>query len=79
MTTLTKILGETGFRTPRLDWRALLGRLAALDALHRERGRLAELDDRILRDIGVTRADVAETLRRPEEHLRLIVRRGHQL
>ncbi len=47
-----------------------------LDAFYRERQRLAELDDRTLRDIGVTRADVEEALSRPEEHFTLARRRG---
>jgi len=31
----------------------------------RQRRRLAELDDRLLRDIGLTRADVREETRKP--------------
>jgi uncharacterized protein YjiS (DUF1127 family) len=50
---------------PRLAARGLLGFLADLDARWRARARLAELDDRMLRDIGVSRADVAAELRRP--------------
>jgi uncharacterized protein YjiS (DUF1127 family) len=39
--------------------------LTDLDARWRSRARLAELDDRMLRDIGVSRAEVAAELRRP--------------
>ncbi len=45
--------------------RGVLDRLATLNARHRDRTHLAELDDRMLRDIGLSRADVAEELRRP--------------
>lgn len=50
---------------PRLSARGLLDRLAARDAAHRQRLTLAALDDHMLRDIGVTRADVSNELRRP--------------
>lgn len=63
-------------------WRALVRRLfrrlLALDALQRERRGMASLDPRMLRDIGVTRADVEATLSRPDEHLRLILLRGQR-
>ena len=54
-------------RLPRLRFSAagLLQRLAAADAAYRARHRLAQLDDYILRDIGVSRADLARELRRP--------------
>jgi uncharacterized protein YjiS (DUF1127 family) len=45
--------------------RGPLGLLLELDARWRARAHLAELDDRMLRDIGLTRADVAAELRRP--------------
>lgn len=76
MSTLTKSLGHTGFRTPRLSWRRLARRLLALDALSRERADLAALNDRMLRDIGVSRSEVTEALRRRDDHLRLILLRG---
>lgn len=45
----------------------LFARLAALDRHHREMRYLREMDDRLLRDIGVTRADIeAEMRRRPD-------------
>lgn len=50
---------------PRLWLRSLLARLRAADALHRQRVHLSEMDDHMLRDIGLTRADVAAELRRP--------------
>ena len=48
---------------PRLTVRGLLDRLADLDARHRTRIDLIALDDRMLRDVGLTRADVADELR----------------
>jgi uncharacterized protein YjiS (DUF1127 family) len=50
---------------PRLTMRGLIAWLADLDARHRARLRLASLDDHLLRDIGVTRADVEAEVRRP--------------
>jgi len=49
----------------RLTWLRPLALLATLDARYRTRVRLEQLDDRLLQDIGVTRADVAAELRRP--------------
>lgn len=43
-----------------------LARLAAYDALWRERVTMRSLDDHILRDIGVSRADIDAALSRPE-------------
>ena len=43
----------------------LLGVLAALEARRRERDALHALDDRLLRDIGLTRSDVAAADERP--------------
>ncbi len=79
MATLTQTLGHIEFDAPRSWWRRALDRLLALDLLHRERHDMAALDDRILRDIGVSRADVETALSRPEQHLRLILSRGDQL
>jgi uncharacterized protein YjiS (DUF1127 family) len=42
---------------PRLSVRGLLGFLAEADARYRAREQLRMLDDHLLRDIGVTRAD----------------------
>jgi uncharacterized protein YjiS (DUF1127 family) len=43
----------------------LLRAIAASDRISRERRYLAEMDDVMLRDIGITRADVEAELRRP--------------
>lgn len=53
----------------------LLRMILALDARAHERAHLAGLDDRTLRDVGLTRADIHETLARPDHHLELIARR----
>lgn len=50
---------------PRLSGRLVLDFLAALDRRARARHQLAHLDDRILRDIGLTRDDVRAELRKP--------------
>ena len=50
---------------PRLTVRGVLARLVRYDALHRNRMDLKALDDAMLRDIGLTRADVDAELRRP--------------
>ena len=50
---------------PRLSVRGVLGFLAdARRALSRARRSSAQLDDHLLRDIGITRADVDAELRR---------------
>jgi uncharacterized protein YjiS (DUF1127 family) len=49
---------------PRLTVRGVLDRIAEADARYRHRVNLMSLDERILRDIGVTRADVDAELRR---------------
>lgn len=43
---------------PRLSGAGLVARVVRLDAAYRQRRALQELDDRMLRDIGITRADV---------------------
>lgn len=50
---------------PRLTVRGLVKAVVGLDARYRSRAQLVELDDRMLRDMGLTRADVAAELRRP--------------
>jgi uncharacterized protein YjiS (DUF1127 family) len=62
-------LGEDTFRHARFDRlrlsvRGVLDRIVAADARHRDRVHLMRLDDDLLRDIGITRADVAAELRR---------------
>ncbi len=51
--------------SPRLSVRGILDRLVAYDALYRQRRALESLDDRMLQDIGVNRAEVEEEIRRP--------------
>ena len=56
----------------------LLGRLVMgigeADRLYRERRYLDEMDDRMLRDIGVSRAEVEAELRRPVNWAALLFR-----
>lgn len=40
-------------------------RLALFRALHRQRARLAQLDDHLLRDIGLSRAEALQEASRP--------------
>ena len=49
---------------PRLSVRGILRFLVDMDSRYRARAQLQELDDKMLRDMGLTRADVAEELRR---------------
>jgi uncharacterized protein YjiS (DUF1127 family) len=56
--------------------RSLLRWLLERDTLYRERMALEELDDRTLRDIGVSREELAATLAAPDTHLALIRRRN---
>jgi len=49
---------------PRLSVRGVLGFLAEADARHRARTQLGMLDDHLLRDIGVARADRDAEIRR---------------
>ena len=51
------VLRHVRLARPRLAVRGLLACLAELDARYRARVRLAQLDDQMLRDIGITRAD----------------------
>lgn len=50
---------------PRLAVRGLVAKIVEADQRYRSRQQLVALDDHLLRDIGVTRADVAAELRRP--------------
>jgi uncharacterized protein YjiS (DUF1127 family) len=65
-TTMAPTIAHRSARTsrPRLSLRGLLGFLADADARHRARAQLRQLDDHLLRDIGVTRADRDEAIRR---------------
>lgn len=49
---------------PRLGVRGVLGFLAEADARHRTRAQLAMLDDHLLRDVGIARADRDAEIRR---------------
>lgn len=82
MLTLIQTQSERSSYAPRLvpGWRDGLRRLLAIDALFRERRMMASLDPRLLRDIGVARADIDAALRRPHEHLRsILLRNPHDL
>jgi uncharacterized protein YjiS (DUF1127 family) len=61
----TTVLSPVRIARPRLTVRGLLAKLVRFDALYRSRMDLAALDDHLLRDVGLTRADVADELRRP--------------
>ncbi len=56
---------QTRVSRPRLGLRGILDILSGLDARYRMQRTLLELDDRMLRDMGLSRADVAQELRRP--------------
>ena len=49
---------------PRLSARGVLDFLAGADARHRARMKLRQLDDHLLRDMGITRADIDAATRR---------------
>lgn len=84
MATLTSHIGSDRLSAhtdrPRVSARPILRRLLrqalALDLLARERGYMEHLDARILRDIGLTPADIDGALARPAAHLRSILLRG---
>lgn len=61
----TAVLRPARIARPRLTVRGVLARLVRYDALYRSRMALAAIDDHTLRDIGLTRADIAAELRRP--------------
>ncbi len=48
---------------PRLSVRGILDKLVAADAAYRQRLTLESLDDRMLRDVGISRADIARETR----------------
>jgi uncharacterized protein YjiS (DUF1127 family) len=56
--TTTTALRPVRTARPRLTVRGVLDFLAAADARHRTRMNLKQIDDHLLRDIGITRADV---------------------
>ena len=61
----TSVLRHARFARPRHPVRGILERIVRFDALYRNRMDLRALDDHLLRDVGLTRADVAAELRRP--------------
>jgi uncharacterized protein YjiS (DUF1127 family) len=65
MSATSTALRRTRIGWPRLSARGVFDRFAAADALYRERHNLASLDDRMLRDVGLNRGNVAAELRRP--------------
>jgi uncharacterized protein YjiS (DUF1127 family) len=50
---------------PRISFRSLIEALVQADARHRRGLHLRQLDDRMLRDMGISRADVDREIRRP--------------
>ena len=50
---------------PRLSATGLVNAIVRLDAAYRERRTLERFDDRMLRDIGVTRAEVEQAIAQP--------------
>lgn len=76
MTTLITNIGSvpTERRTPL--WKRVVSRLMALNLLVRERTYMERLDEHLLRDMGLSRADIDGALSRPEDHLRSILLRG---
>jgi uncharacterized protein YjiS (DUF1127 family) len=63
MATTTAHRSARTFR-PRLSLRGVLGFLADADARHRTRAQLGMLDDHLLRDMGISRADRDAEIRR---------------
>jgi uncharacterized protein YjiS (DUF1127 family) len=61
----TSVLRPARLARPRLTVRGVLARLVSYDAVYRKRVALGAIDDHILRDIGLTRADIDAELRRP--------------
>ena len=61
----TSILSPVRTDRPRLTVRGILESIVRFDARYRNRMDLQALDDHLLRDVGLTRADVAAELRRP--------------
>jgi uncharacterized protein YjiS (DUF1127 family) len=52
-------------RTPGLSWKNPLGLLAQFHEARRQRRALLALDDTLLKDIGLSRADAAREAARP--------------
>ena len=65
---MTLATARLGSKRIRLSWngvRSLLVRLEAMRERARQRRQLAMLDDRMLKDIGLSRADVAREADKP--------------
>ena len=60
----TSALRSVRFARPRLTVRGIPEALAAADRHYRLRQQFGRLDDHLLRDMGLTRAGVAQELRR---------------
>jgi uncharacterized protein YjiS (DUF1127 family) len=58
------MLALTWLASRGLTPRRLLDRLAAIDANHRLRAELSRLDERMLRDVGLSRDDIRAEVRR---------------
>lgn len=58
-------LSHGSSRSPARHSRSLMSRLRLALAIRRERHRLADLDDTILRDIGLSRSEAEAESRRP--------------
>ena len=61
--TTTSALRHVRTARPRLTVRGIFETLAAADRRYRARHQLANLDEHLLRDMGLTRASAAEILR----------------
>ncbi len=61
----TSVLRHAQIALPRFTVRGFVERLVTFDARYRNRMDLKALDDHMLRDIGLTHADVDSELRRP--------------
>jgi uncharacterized protein YjiS (DUF1127 family) len=56
-------LRKIGFISRRVDTAALIARLAHLARVRRDMRRLSDLDDHMLRDIGVSRSGIEPAVR----------------
>ena len=61
---MSAVLSHVRLARPRLAVRGLFAALADLDRRYRARVQLAQLDDHILRDIGIGRGEIDAELRR---------------
>jgi uncharacterized protein YjiS (DUF1127 family) len=61
---MTAFISSVRLAVPRLTFRRIVEAIVAADARYRQMQHLRELDDRMLRDIGVHRGDIEQELRR---------------